>query len=355
MNTQLFYGNTLENWFISLGIIFGALILNKIIMLLNKHVIQKLTKKTPGKVDDILFRMLEAPVLFGIALAAIWFATERLAFNEDIKKIVDYAYKFLIVINITWFVSRLTRALIEELWLNNPNKINDGKQLDAHVIVLIRRTFTAIIWVVGIVMALNNVDVKIAPLLGTLGIGGIAFAFAAQDTLKNVFGGFTIFLDRPFKIGDRIVVDGNDGFVEDIGIRSTRLRTLERKLVVIPNSKISDASIENISAEPMRRILLKLGLTYDTTPEKMNEALEILRSMPKKVKEIDENERFVFFSDFAASNLEITFIYFIKRESDILEAINKVNMEILVSFNAAGLEFAFPTQTIHLANQLPRG
>jgi MscS family membrane protein len=351
MNETLYLNNTLNDWLISAGIIVGALIINKLIVLLNKHVIRKITRRTQGKVDDILFEMLQAPVLFGILLAAIWIAVERLDLNEQLQLIVDKSYRILIVINITWFISRLTRSLIEELWINKPQDENNPKRMEIHVIILIRKIITTIIWLLGMVFALHNAGYQVSALLGTLGIGGLAFAFAAQDTLKNVFGGFTIFADKPFKIGDRIVVDGNDGFVEDIGIRSTRIRTLERKLVVIPNSKISDASIENISAEPMRRILLKLGLTYDTSPEKMKEALEILRNLPKKIKLIDKKDCFVFFSDFAASSLEITFIYFIKKESDILESISKVNMEILESFNAAGLEFAFPTQTIHLANQ----
>jgi MscS family membrane protein len=351
MNNTLFLNNTLNDWLISAGIIIAALIINKLIILLNRHVIRKITRKTPGKVDDILFRMLQAPVLFGIILAAIWIAVERLALDEHFQIIVDKSYRILIVVNITWFLSRLTSSLIEELWINKPQDETNSRKMEIHVIVLIRKIFTSIIWLVGIVFALHNAGYQVSALLGTLGIGGLAFAFAAQDTLKNIFGGFTVFADKPFKIGDRIVVDGKDGFVEDIGIRSTRIRTLERKLVVIPNSKISDASIENISAEPMRRILLKLGLTYDTSPEKMKEALGILKGLPKKIKLIDKNDCFVFFSDFASSSLEITFIYFIKKESDILETISKVNMEILESFNAAGLEFAFPTQTIHLANQ----
>jgi MscS family membrane protein len=351
MNETLYLNNTLNDWLISAGIIVGALIINKLIVLLNKHVIRKITRRTQGKVDDILFEMLQAPVLFGILLAAIWIAVERLDLNEQLQLIVDKSYRILIVINITWFISRLTRSLIEELWINKPQDENNPKRMEIHVIILIRKIITTIIWLLGMVFALHNAGYQVSALLGTLGIGGLAFAFAAQDTLKNVFGGFTVFADKPFKIGDRIVVDGNDGFVEDIGIRSTRIRTLERKLVIIPNSKISDASIENISAEPMRRILLKLGLNYDTPPEKMKEALEILRNLPKKIKLIDKNDCFVFFSDFAASSLEITLIYFIKKESDILDSINKVNMEILESFNAAGLEFAFPTQTIHLANQ----
>jgi MscS family membrane protein len=346
MFDQIFYGNTLRNWLISLLIIVGALILNKGFVLINKHVIKKLTAKTKNRLDDILFQMLESPVLLGITLFAIWIAAKRLDLNPSFEAFVRKAYSLLIVINITWFIVRFVNALIEEYLqpiANDPN----NKRIDNNILPLIRRSLLGVIWSLGVVMALNNVGVNVGTLIASLGIGGLAFALAAQDTIKNIFGGITIFSDRPFRIGDRIIVNGFDGIVEDIGIRSIRLRTLERKLVTIPNYKIVDSFVENVSAEPMRRNLVKLGLTYDTTPEKMNQAIAILKNMPATITGMDK-EVYVFFSDFADSSMIITFIYFIKKQSDITETISEVNMEILRTFNTAGLSFAFPTQTIHI-------
>jgi MscS family membrane protein len=213
---------------------------------------------------------------------------------------------------------------------------------------IIRKTAITVIWALGIVMALNNVGVNVGTLIAGLGIGGLAFALAAQDTIKNIFGGITIFTDRPFRIGDRVKVDKYDGFIEDIGIRSTRIRTLEKRVVTIPNYKMVDAPIENVSEEPMRRVLLKLGLTYKTTPDKMNEAMIILRDIPNRVKNIDPDEITVAFTDFTEFALVITFIYFLSKNADVTETPSRVNSEILRAFNEAGLEFAFPTQTIHL-------
>lgn len=347
MLEQTFYGNTIHEWIISILIILGAFVLNKLIVLINKHVIHKITSRTKSRLDDILFTMLQAPALLGVALCAIWIATSRLELDKSLDMFLFKAYQILIVINITWFVVRLVNALIEEYIspiANDPN----NKRIDNNFLPIIRRSLMGIIWAVGFVMALNNAGVNVGTLIASLGIGGLAFALAAQDTIKNIFGGITIFTDRPFRIGDRIKVDGFDGIIEDIGIRSTRLRTLERCLVTIPNYKIVEASVENISQEPMRRILAKIGLTYDTTPEKMNQAIEILKSMPKSVKGIDENDIYVFFSDFADFSMIITFIYFIKKESDIVETISAVNLGVLSTFNKAGLQFAFPTQTLHL-------
>lgn len=349
MLEQTFYGNTFHNIFISIAIILGAFLLNKLIILLNKHVIQKITSRTKSRLDDILFRMLEAPILLGVALIAIWVATERLELPANVVTFIGKAYKLLTVINITWFAVRLVNALMEEYLLpiaQDPN----NKRIDSNIFPIIRRSVLGVIWAIGSVMALNNMGVNVSTLIASLGIGGLAFALAAQDTIKNVFGGITIFTDRPFRIGDRIVVNGFDGVVEDIGIRSIRLRTLERKLVIIPNYKIVDSFIENISEEPMRRILSKIGLTYSTTPAEMDRAISILKNIPQKVTGIDSKDVYVFFSDFADYSLVITFIYFIRKDSDIPTTISEVNLEVLRAFNEAGLQFAFPTQTVIMEN-----
>jgi MscS family membrane protein len=195
------------------------------------------------------------------------------------------------------------------------------------------------------------VGVNVATLVAGLSIGGLAFALAAQDTIKNIYGGFTIFTDRPFRIGDRIKVDGFDGFVENIGIRSTRIRTLEKRLVTMPNYKLVEASVENISEEPMRRILMKLGLTYNTTPQKMNEAMGILKAIPEKVRNVDPKDITVAFTDFTDFSLVITFVYFIRKNADVMETPSQVNTEILRAFNEAGLQFAYPTQTVYIEKE----
>ena len=348
MFEQIFYKNSLRDWLISLAIIAGALILNKIIILLNKHLIQKLTAKTKNRLDDILFKMLQAPVLLGIILVAIWFAARRLELGTHIESTILKAYKVLTVINITWFVARLANALLEEYLAPKAADKNTLKYLDNHLMSILRRAVLAVIWSFGVVMALNNVGVDVGTLIAGLSIGGLAFALAAQDTIKNIYGGFTIFTDRPFRIGDRIKVDGFDGFVEEIGIRSTRIRTLEKRLVTMPNYRLVEASVENISEEPMRRVLMKLGLTYNTTPEKMNEAMSILRDIPNRINNVFEKDIVVAFTDFTDFSLVITFVYFIRRDADVMETPSQVNTEILRAFNAADLQFAYPTQTVYI-------
>jgi len=351
MLEQTLYNNSLHDWLISLIIIAAALLLNKIIVLINKHVIQKLTSKTKNRLDDILFKMLEAPVLLGVILFAIWIAAKRLQLGAPVERAIFLSFRVLTVINATWFVARLVNALLEEYIAPKAADKNTLKYLDNHLMSILRRAVLAIIWSLGIIMALNNVGVNVGTLIAGLSIGGLAFALAAQDTIKNIYGGFTIFTDRPFRIGDRIKVDGFDGFVEEIGIRSTRIRTMEKRLVTIPNFKLVEASVENISEEPLRRILLKLGLTYNTNPEKMNEAMAILKDMPNRVENVETKDIMVAFTDFTDFSLVITFVYFITKDADVMEVPTQVNSEILRSFNAAGLQFAFPTQTVYIEKE----
>ena len=338
------WGNTIENWGISILIILGAIIIVKLLSLLGKKVINPFVTGTDNHLDDVIFYSLEAPVKFAIILLGIWIAIHRLVYPDSFVKVVDNAYSILIVLDITWFFGRLFSSLLQIYW---------GKQSNGQankMMPIIKRTILVIVWLIGIVMALSNVGVNISALLGTLGIGGIAFALAAQDTVKNVFGTFTILTDKPFSIGDTIRVDSYEGTVVDVGVRSTKIMNYDKRIITFPNYKITDTSIVNISSEPMRRVVLNLGLTYDTTSEKMKEALELLKSIPKRVENVSSNPSDIVavFTEYSDSALVIMYIYFIEKQGDILGVTSNMNMEILAAFNKAGLNLAFPTRTVYI-------
>ena len=338
------WGNTIENWGISILIILGAIIIVKLLSLLGKKVIKPFVTGTDNHLDEVIFYSLEAPVKFAIILLGIWIAIHRLVYPDSFVKVVDNAYSILIVLDITWFFGRLFSSLLQVYW---------GKQSNGQankMMPIIKRTILVIVWLIGIVMALSNVGVNISALLGTLGIGGIAFALAAQDTVKNVFGAFTILTDKPFSIGDTIRVDSYEGTVVDVGVRSTKIMNYDKRIITFPNYKITDTSIVNISSEPMRRVVLNLGLTYDTTSEKMKEALELLKSIPKRVENVSSNPSDIVavFTEYSDSALVIMYIYFIEKQGDILGVTSNMNMEILAAFNKAGLNLAFPTRTVYI-------
>jgi MscS family membrane protein len=218
--------------------------------------------------------------------------------------------------------------------------------LDDQLMPLIRRLFKVILWAMGIIIGLNNAGFDVAALIAGLGIGGLALALAAQDTVKNIFGGIMVYIDKPFKLKDRIKINGHDGFVEEVGIRSTRMRTLEGRVITLPNAKFSENAVENVSAEPTRKVITNLGLTYETQPAKMQEAINLLKEIASNNPGVDEGT-IVSFNSWGDFSMGILFIYFIKPEADILGVQTERNMEILTQFNEPGLEFAYPTQTIY--------
>lgn len=388
-----YFGNTILDYAIALGIILGAIIAGKLLYWVSKNILKKLTAKTKTNLDDIIVDKVEEPVIFGAILAACWYAIGRLKFGlsklsvEEYTEVytsnygvppseehmlqvtqvdktleavggiqqtfVEYPYwenfvhhifGFLVIVNVTWLIVRLLDALIEEYVV--PLAEKSKSDLDDQLLPIFRKGMKVIIWSLGIIIGLNNAGYDVGAIIAGLGIGGLAFALAAQDTVKNFFGGIMIFADKPFQIGDRIQIGGIDGTVKEIGIRSTRVQTLAGRIVTVPNSMFSDDAVENVDLEPTRKIVLNLGLTYDMSAEKMERAMAVLKEIAADHKDLIEEDVSVGFNAFGDFSLGIIFIYFIKKESDILQTQTVMNLDILRRFTAEGLDMAFPTQTV---------
>ncbi|UKN01259.1 mechanosensitive ion channel family protein [Paracrocinitomix mangrovi] len=391
---KYYYGNTILDYAICLGIILGAIIVAKILYWVSSNIIKKLTAKTKTNLDDIIVDKVEEPVMFGLVIGASWWAINRLNFvkskltidryteiytsnygvppsEEHLEQVtqidktveavggiaqpfIEYPYwenfvhhlfGFLVVVNVTWLIVRLLDALIEEYVVPLAEKTKSD--LDDQLLPLFRKGMKVIIWALGIIIGLNNAGYDVGAIIAGLGIGGLAFALAAQDTVKNFFGGIMIFADKPFQIGDRIVIGGIEGVVEEIGIRSTRIKTLAGRQVTVPNSKFSDDAVENVDREPNRKVILNLGLTYDMNADQMQRGIDILKEIAAENKENLEEDISVGFNAFGDFSLGIIFIYYIKKGADILQTQTDINMMILKRFADEGLDMAFPTQTIY--------
>jgi MscS family membrane protein len=341
---QTYYGNTLEVWLTSLAVILLSILLGKAVYWIFSKVVRVFTKKSKTKIDDILVDMIEEPVVFLIIISGIWFGLAMLSLPEGADGVIGNAYHIIFALLMGWMLSRLFDAIYVEYL--QPWVAKTENDLDDQLMPILRKGIKTIIWAMAIIIGLNNAGYDVAALLAGLGIGGLALAMAAKDTVSNIFGGFTIFTDQPFRMGDRIVVAGYDGTVEEIGIRSTRLRTLDGRSVAMPNSKFADAPVENISREPSRKIVLNLGLTYDTTPQQMQQAMDLLKEIGSNNSNTEE-KILVGFNGFGDFAMNILFIYYIRKGSDILDTQTEINMAILTKFNDNGLEFAFPTQTLY--------
>ena len=342
---QTFYGNTIQEYGLTFLIILGAGIAGKFLYWVSRKFLTKLTAKTKGKLDDIIVDKVEEPLVFGLVLGVSWWALiTRLKYGDD-GVFINHLFNFLTVINITWLIARLSDALIEEYVV--PLTEKSKSDLDDQLLPIFRKGLRIIVWTLGIIVALNNAGYDVGAVIAGLGIGGLAFALAAQDTVKNFFGGIMIFADKPFQIGDRIQIGDMDGFVREIGIRSTRIETLAGRVVTVPNSMFSDDAVENVDKEPSRKITLNLGLTYDMSADQMELALQTLKEIAANHQEWIEEDVLTSFNAFGDFSLGILFIYYIRKEADILETQTKINLSILREFGNKGLDMAFPTQMVY--------
>ena len=340
---QEFYGNSILNWGIALGILIVSFVLVKVLYWIFSNIIRRLTSKTKTNLDDVLIDKLEKPLTYLLLILGYWISIHYLTFNQEIEDVLENVAYFLLVLDLTAILSRIVDALISEVIM--PISEKSESSFDNQLIPVIQKGVRSIIWVLGIIIGLDNIGFDITAMIAGLGIGGLALALAAQDSVKNIFAGIMIFLDKPFRIKDRIQVDGFDGTVEEVGLRSTRLRTLEGRIVTIPNSRFTDNSVTNVTSQPALKVKLNLGLTYDTNEDDMQKAIDILEDIVKNQDAITDDYA-AGFNGFGDFSLNIIFIYYVRPESHWLDTQTLVNKEILKRFNKEGLEFAFPTQTI---------
>ena len=340
---QEFYGNSILNWAIAVGILLLSFLVVKVLYWIFSNIISRLTSKTKTNLDDVLIDKLEKPLTYLVLILGYWISIHYLVFKEEVELVLENVAYFLLVIDVTAILSRIVDALITEIIM--PISEKSDSSFDNQLIPVIQKGVRSIIWILGLIIGLDNIGFDITAMIAGLGIGGLALALAAQDSVKNIFAGIMIFLDKPFRIKDRIQVDGFDGIVEEVGLRSTRLRTLEGRIVTIPNSRFTDNSVTNVTSQPTLKVKLNLGLTYDTDEVQMQKAIDILEDIVKNQEAITDDYA-AGFNGFGDFSLNILFIYYVKPDSHWLDTQTLVNKEVLRRFNKEGLEFAFPTQTI---------
>jgi MscS family membrane protein len=291
------------------------------------------------------------PIRLFLITLAIYVAKEFLVFPPTAERTADTAIDVFGTLAVVLFVYRLIELLVFELTKFAEREDN---LLDKSFVQMMRMVARIIVIVIGAIYLLRVISGKpLSALLAGLGIGGLALALAAQDTLKNFFGSIMIMLDKPFVVGQRITTGGIDGTVEDIGFRSTRVRTLTGHLVTIPNEKLATDSVENIGRRPSIRRLSNITITYDTPLEKIEKAVGIIREILDNHEGMDPDfPPWVFFNEFNDTSLNILMIYwyFPPDYKAYLNFTERVNLEIMRRFEAEGIEFAFPTSTTYLAH-----
>jgi MscS family membrane protein len=340
-----FLGNNVVQYVIFIAIIIGAFIGSKILYFLFSKIFKMLTKKTKTQLDDILVDALQGPVVFAIIIAGLFYGGSVLVMGETFEFYYYAILSALVIFNVAWFVSRIVTSLLAN-YLEPMAQKKSSKRTDT-IYPLLKKIFNFVIYTVAILLVLDNLGVKITGLIAGLGIGGLAFALAAQDILSNFFGGAAVLTDKPFQVGDRIITDGQDGFVRKIGLRSTVMETFDGTHIVVPNKRIADSVLENVSREKARRVKTVLTLEYSTSTKKLQKAKEILASIVKK-NPSTKDDSLIHFIAFGDSALELQLIYWIDNLDVILQAKDEVNFEIKKAFEKEKIEFAYPSQTIYV-------
>ena len=300
-------------------------------------------KKTKTSIYNLLIRGVKKYLLPIIYFAVIYLNTKILYLNPTMTKIIDTVILTFITVIGAMFASSVAVFIFNKYW---DNKIKDtNNKLALKWIVGITK---AVIWGIALILYLDNIGVKINSLITGLGIGGVALAFAAQFILADIFCFFTIFFDRPFEIGDFIIAGEQMGTVEHIGLKTTRLRALSGEQLIFSNTDLTSSRIKNYKTMKQRRVLFTIGVTYDTTYDKLKEIPGLIKNIIDNV-EHTTFARTHFFSYGAYSlNFEIAY-YVLSSDYDIYMNINQeINLRIKEQFDKQGIKFAIPTQTVHL-------
>lgn len=347
-------GNELWRIVALFGIILIAFILGKII----NFVLQRSGNRAEAQQRHVwgsLFKAIGRGSVFLCSVLGIWFGLKLLILESRFAQIADTIVSILITIGIGYFTYLLVDVPVN--WLIKLTEKTESK-IDDMLVPLIHKSFRVTIVILVLVQIAQVLsDKPITSIIAGLGIGGLAVALAAQDSIRHFFGSIVLLVDKPFEIGQRVVIDGHDGPIEEIGLRSTKIRTLDGHLVIVPNGEMALKTIQNIGKRPYIRRLTNITITYDTPPGKIDKALEILREL------LDNHEGYqedfpprVFFNEFNVYSLNILVIYWYHPPSywDFMAFNERFNKEVFRRFNEEGIDFAFPTQTAYLAGDPAR-
>ncbi|MGV8151260.1 MAG: mechanosensitive ion channel family protein [Candidatus Woesearchaeota archaeon] len=354
---KMIYGNSIKGYIIALAIILLFIGLGKLFSVIGVGIIKRMAKKTKTTVDDILISVIEKPAVFALFITGFYIAGFNITFSERGHQIYYNIIEVLIVLLIIWIVIRFLDAIIEHYF--KPMIAESESQLDDQLLPFAKTTVKIIVIVIGAIFLIKDFGYDVTSLVAGLGIGGLAFALAAQPLLTNLFGGISIIADKPFKIGDRIRVDDRyEGYVSQIGMRSTTIRSPVDTYIHIPNSVIASTALENKSRENKDhaiRYTFNLGIVYNTNSEKIKKAIQIIKDTLEKhpaiIKDDPKASYVVGFNDFKESSLNIYVEYSFNQSYGTTKTRTEINLAIKEQFEKSGIEFAYPTQTVYVKKE----
>ena len=342
-----YLGNTVGEYAIALVAFLVLLVVFKYFQWFIVRGFRRMAKKTKTDLDDMLVEVASSfrPPFY--SFLALYLALRFLALDPTLSKVFD-------VVIIAWAAYQGVVALqiVLDYAVQKRFRGEDEEDPDTRAAVrFMRNLVRATLWVIALLLVLSNLGVDITSLVAGLGIGGIAVAFALQNILGDLFSSFVIHFDKPFKIGDFIIVGEHMGTVEKVGIKTTRIRALQGEEIVISNQELTNARIQNFKKMEERRVVHGIGVTYDTPAATMERIPDIIRDIVGPIDGVRFDR--AHFKGFGPSSLDFEVVYYILSSdyAEYMELQQKINMAILKAFEAEQISFAFPSQTVYLARE----
>jgi len=357
VNYEFVRGNAIWRLAFVLIILLVTMATGRIVQYAINNYAIRLQQKKGVSAMTLFLQTLTKPVYVGIFTIGFFLCKTALVFDDDNGIAIWLGQgwvkiaRALAAITLAYAIYRLVDVI--EYYLNRLVSKTETK-LDDMLVPVVRKSLRITISIVAVLLIAENIlgaDVK--SLLLSAGVGGIAVALAAKDTIANFFGSITIFADRPFQIDELVKIGDHYGTVEEVGFRSTRIRTLDGHLVVIPNNTIANTDVENVSKRPFIRRTSNITITYDSGADKTQKAVEIIKEVLAAASELNtdpERKPRVHFSDFNDWSLNIYMTYWVKPAEYWLyhEVNERINFEIMKKFKVENIEFAFPSQTLYV-------
>jgi small-conductance mechanosensitive channel len=313
-----------------------------------EHYFSAWAKKTQTTLDDDILANVKSIAVLLVILVGTYYALTNLAFTEAYKVQLYDAFTIADILLIAFAATRVTNVLAD--WYGEKKRKQNIASFN-HMIFILKKLMQLIIVIVAFLVILYALNVNFTNIVVGLGVGGIAIAFALQSTLSDIFSAFSLYFDRPFEIGDFVVVGEHSGTVTNIGMRSTRLKLLQGEELVISNKELTNGRVRNFRKLEKRRVAFTIGVTYDTPSEKLRKVPDIIKNIVSK-SEFAELDR-VNFTEFGDFSLKFLVIYYIKVADygKYMDTQQEINYAIKEAFEQEGIEIAYPTQTITIKNK----
>lgn len=339
---NLYYNNTVLEWIAAGGLILLSLVLGKTLYWSFRNVCGPMIRKSGREFIGIVIDMVEEPIVFMAVIVGIRFSLNTLKLSDEVVQTADYALSFVITLTITWLVIRLYNSLHMKYFVPLAEKTETS--LDDHLLPLMKKGLNTILWIIGIIVALNNAGYNVTPVLAGLGIGGLAFALSVQHTFGNILSGLLIYTDGHFKVGDRIQIRSQrgdiDGVVTDIGLRTSTVKTrYEGRYVNIPNTFLTDRDVVNVESENGRQMFTVYKLAHDTTAEEIRSFIQMIEDAVKTTEGTKEAivAGLINVSEIA---LDVMLLYWIKSGTSKVKTRTEINLKIIEGMASADIAFS---------------